>query len=174
MKNKRTTLEQDIRAAFHCAAPETILSREEADDLYVDIVMLDNQSVRKLLPILLLRTMPGHLDGDRDNSDLVITLDGALLKKKKGGAWSSNPELHRLELEYSYGMYSSFSKDEARSVLRWLKEIAVINDCWKLCSNHIISAIIFWQSVFNRQRPPTNLSSAEMAATKLEELFYVG
>lgn len=148
-----------------------MLSREEADDLLVDIVMLDNQSVRKLLPVLLLRTLPGHLDGDKDNSSLVITLDGALLKKKKDGTWRSDPELHRLELEYSYSTYSSFSKDEAKSVLRWLKEVAASNEGWNACPDHIISAIVFWQSIFNGQRPPTNLTIAEMSATRLEELF---
>ena len=173
MKNKTMTLEQEIRMSFRCRTSEAMLSSEEAEALVFDLVMLDNQSVKKFLPILLLRTIPGHLDGDRKVGDLVIMLDGALLKKQKDGSWDSRPETHREELDYYYDMYGSFNVDEARCVLRWIKEVAVNKQAeWRFCTNHVISAMIFWQSIYEGKHPPVHLSLADMAATNLETLFY--
>ena len=146
MKSPVRSLEEKIRNAFGCVAAIESISAQEARELNHGINRLDNASVKRFLPLLMLRELYAEnmfsFQGTGDH--LVYFLDGALQRQKHDADISGNYQSYYEQLKIVERRFSEFSKCEADAILAWLREVA-IPKYGEMCNDDIESAIQFWE-----------------------------
>jgi len=139
-------LERRIRKAFSCTDSLDSLSSEDAKELNYEITALDNASVARLLPLLMMKEM--YDDSRKSGDHLVYFLDGALLKRDKlGNLVPRNEKINAERYRFKNEDFKDFTKEQARVIVRWLKQVATPK-YKNLCSVHITSAITYWREKY--------------------------
>ena len=140
-------LETEIRKAFGCSTPVNSMSQDDFEALNYDLNRYDNATVRKLLPLLLIREMHELSSGGESWSGdgIIYFLDGLLRGRIPSGTdpkkWG---EYERLRTSKE-NRFSDFTRGEARAILNWLETVAreTYRDC--SCLVDVESAIEFWR-----------------------------
>jgi hypothetical protein len=137
-------LESLIRKAFSCTTSLDSLSTEDAREANYEIAKLDNASVLRLLPLLMMREM---YDNSSSNGDhLVYFFDGALVKRdKEGKLVPRNEKTHAVFYHFKKEDFKNFTKEQAHVIVLWLKQVA-IPKYNQLCPVDILSALSFWEN----------------------------
>lgn len=153
MKSIESQCESKIRKAFRCTAPEDSISMAEAEALNYDISRYDDASVRRLLPLLLIKEMhalskgAGTWSGD----GLVYFLDGYLLGRKPTKDNLAKVTAYERSLAFQTKQFAGFNGEQALAILLWLNEVAYPN-FKDHCPDDLESAIKFWKDKLKQIR----------------------
>ena len=142
-------LEKKIREAFACSLPLDTLSNDQYDDLNSGINRLDDASVKKYLPLLLIREMNLQykyaLSGSGDH--LIYFLDGAQIEGKDSTTSQADRSSVDCLIDISESTFQDFTKSQGEVLAIWLKEFAY-DKYAEFCKKDVESAIFYWSEVF--------------------------
>ncbi|MCD4779487.1 MAG: hypothetical protein K8S27_02910 [Candidatus Omnitrophica bacterium] len=142
-------LEKKIREVFACSLPMDALSDDQYDDLNSGINRLDDASVKKYLPLLLIREMNLHykyaLSGTGDQ--LIYFLDGAQLDEKDSATSQADKSSVDCLININESTFQDFTKNQGEMISIWLKEFAY-DKYVEYCKKDVESAIYYWSEVF--------------------------
>lgn len=139
-------IESIIRKAFNCTSSIESIPETEYDELNYKIARYDVQTVKKYLPLLLIRDSlkRSEYDFDGTGDQLVYFLDGNL-ETEKGTNRYDDIESHEVGKEISNRIFKDFNHDEINAIILWLEEIA-LSKYKDLCHDDVRSAINFWKN----------------------------
>lgn len=148
--SKRRNTMSDIaalEARFDLAFPrrEKYIDEDGRRELRRSISRLDDASVKKFLPALLVDILKAPQWGWSSEDDMVIYfLDG--LKSSE-----TDQEKRRFLRKLADRTFKSFTKEQASVILEWLNAVA---DCEfiKICEEDYRSAVLYWESVRSETR----------------------
>jgi len=146
MTNKIKKIELKIRKAFNCTVSIESLSQEEAEELNYGINKYDSNTVKKLLPLLLIKNMQALAKGKHiwSSDGLVYFLDGCMLGRRPAGGTSKENSSYAYLLEIQKQTFSEFTSQQAEAILLWLEDIAYPAHK-DHCLVDVESAIRFWK-----------------------------
>lgn len=137
------TLEKRIDLAF--PGREKHIDEKERGALRRAISRLDNASVKKLLPAVLVDILTMSQSGDSGEDDLLIYfLDGLKLHE-------ADPEERRFLRKLADRTFQSFTKEQASVISEWLNAVADY-EFIKICKEDYRSAVLYWERARSETR----------------------
>ncbi|GAT32429.1 hypothetical protein TSACC_2827 [Terrimicrobium sacchariphilum] len=130
------TLEKRIDLAF--PGREKHIDEEDCGELRHAISRLDDASVKKILPALLVDILTvSQSGGSRDDDFVIYFLDGLKLDE-------ANPEERRFRQKLADRTFQSFTKEQRSVISEWLSAVADY-EFIKMCEEDYRSAVLYWE-----------------------------
>lgn len=137
------TLEKRIGLAF--PGREKHIDEKERGALRRAISRLDDASVKKFLPALLVDILNvSQSGGSRDDDFVIYFLDGLKLHE-------ANPEERRFRQKLADRTFQSFTKEQTSVISEWLSAVADY-DFIKICEEDYRSAVLYWERARSETR----------------------